>query len=157
MEREWRVIDGYDGRYEISNFGEIKSKWGKGRILKSYPNKDGYKCVNLHLNDKRGFYTVHRLVGNYFIPNPENKPQIDHINRIKDDNRVINLRWVTQNENQLNRDIQKNNTTGFKNILKIRTGFRVKITRNKKSYRKQFQSKEDAIEWRNAMYDDLDG
>ena len=102
----WKSIIGYEGLYEVSNMGRIRSlerdtvcKNGKVRhykenILKPYKDIYGYFNVYLRKNNKQRIYRVHRLVAIAFIPNIGNKPYIDHINTIKIDNRVENLRWV---------------------------------------------------------------
>ena len=104
---EWRDITGYEGSYQISNLGQVKSlnrtdttgRSVKEKILKGTLNKDGYLCVDFKKDGKRKSFRVHRLVAEAFIPNFENKPCVDHINTIRDDNRVENLRWVTHKEN----------------------------------------------------------
>lgn len=94
----WKPLKNYEGLYEISNTGKIKSLY-KNRILKDSLTKYGYYQVQLFKNKQYKQYLVHRLVAENFIENPENKPQINHINALKTDNRVTNLEWVTSAEN----------------------------------------------------------
>lgn len=107
MEEEiWKPIKNYEGLYEISNLGRVRSlnynRTGKEEILKNIECENGYLIVNLAKFGKYKTFKVHRLVAEAFIPNPENKPCIDHINTIREDNRVENLRWVTHEENNNN-------------------------------------------------------
>ena len=95
MEELWYKIEGYD--YFISNYGEVMNKDGKIKKLKT--DRYGYKQVGLWKDGRAKWFSVHRLVATYFIPNPYNKPQVNHINEIKDDNRVENLEWCTASEN----------------------------------------------------------
>ena len=104
---EWRDIPGYDGLYQVSSMGRVKSlpkyKCLKERILKEHRDKDGYVSVTLCPNAReRKAYRVHRLVAIAFIENINGHPEVDHINTVRDDNRVENLRWVTRSANQLN-------------------------------------------------------
>ena len=106
MEEIWKPIKDYEGLYEVSNLGRVKSLnyrgTGKEKILKNIENSKGYFQVGLVKFGKQKVFKVHRLVAEAFIPNPENKPCIDHINTVKSDNRVENLRWVTYKENSNN-------------------------------------------------------
>lgn len=86
------------GRVKSLNYNNT----GGEKIRKQFKNRYGYFFVSLFKNSKHKTFTVHRLVATAFIPNPDNKPQIDHINTIKDDNRVENLKWCTQKENNNN-------------------------------------------------------
>jgi hypothetical protein len=104
MEEIWKEIDGYNGIYLISNTGIIKSKGRKWRKIGEYRimkqcHSSGYKGVMLSLNGKMTFKKVHRLLAIAFIPNPENKPHINHLNGVRDDNRIENLEWCTHSEN----------------------------------------------------------
>ncbi len=108
MTEVWKDIVGYEGRYQVSNIGNVRSMHYLGKNmttkdngvkkLKLITNSSGYHVVTL--KGKQQF--VHRLVAAAFIPNANEKPCVDHINTITTDNRVENLRWVTQKENLLN-------------------------------------------------------
>lgn len=101
---EWKTIRGYEGLYQVSNEGRVKSfKNPKNpKILKPNKTKFGYLTVALIKDGIRCTKSIHRLVAEAFIPNEEGKPHIDHINTIRDDNNVTNLRWCTREENQNN-------------------------------------------------------
>lgn len=102
-EEVWKDIIGYEGLYQVSNFGNVKSLGNnftrKERLLKLSPQSKGYLTVVLQKNGKRKTTLVHRLVAEYFIPNLDKKLQVNHINGIKTDNRVENLEWVSHREN----------------------------------------------------------
>lgn len=93
MEQEiWKPIYGYGNIYEISSLGNIRKLDGGSVNV----NKGDYKTISVR---KHGIVSIHRLVANAFIPNTENKPEVNHINGIKTDNRVENLEWCTRSEN----------------------------------------------------------
>lgn len=126
--------------YEVSSAGEVRrgGKVLKGRIQRGY--------LRLQLGRHNEQY-IHRLVAEAFIPNPENKPEVDHINRVKTDNRIENLRWASRSENQENLNVQSNNKLGHKNISIWRQGgYIVQIRRNKQPvYAKRFKDLDEAI------------
>ena len=105
MNEEWRPIGGYEGLYEVSNLGRVRSVdryvkskgesyWlRKGKMLSPAKDKNGYLKVNLYCNGKCKTINVHRLVAQEFIPNPDNLPQINHKDEDKTNNRVDNLEW----------------------------------------------------------------
>lgn len=102
IKEEWKCIK-ESKDYQVSTLGNMRSlKKGKERILKQTINDGGYPIVNLSINGVSRIYRVHILVAETFIPNPENKPCVDHINTIRTDNKVTNLRWSTYEENNRN-------------------------------------------------------
>lgn len=99
----WLPVVGYDGLYEVSNLGRVKSLPRKGTrggyIYPNYSNNKHYAHVFLTKESKGTTISLHRLVAEAFIPNPENKPQVNHIDGDKANNCVNNLEWVTGREN----------------------------------------------------------
>ena len=94
-------IIGYDGHYQVSNLGRVKSfKWGVEKILKPNCGKDSYPRISLYQNGELKKVLVHVLVAKAFIPNPNNLPVVNHIDNVRSNNRVENLEWATYSENQ---------------------------------------------------------
>lgn len=128
MKEVWRDIHGYEGLYQVSDLGRVRSitRGGtNGRMLKP-DNCFGYLRYTLCKNNIPTRHRAHRLVAEAFIPNPENKPQLNHINGNKEDNRVDNLEWCTESENQLHSRRVLKNHCGIpkKPVICVETGQR---------------------------------
>ena len=100
MEEIWKSIKDYDGLYEISNFGRVKSLHKGTKFMKQFKNRKGYYITQLYSNGNAKTFIVHRLVAEAFLENPFHKEQVNHINCNKQDNRVENLEWCTNDENR---------------------------------------------------------
>lgn len=98
----WRDVHGYEGLYQVSNYGRVKSYHTShgGRILKPLFTKEGYLRIDVFKDMKGKHCLIHRLVAEAFIPNVDSKPQVNHIDGHKFNNYVRNLEWATQKENQ---------------------------------------------------------
>ena len=111
MKEIWKDIKGYEGLYQVSNLGRVKSLERKvlrsegeyrtisERILKPQTTLRGYQRIGLHYKGINKLFRIHRLVAQAFIPNPDNKPEVNHIDGKTSNNRVDNLEWVTAAQN----------------------------------------------------------
>ena len=126
----WLPVVGYEGLYEISNMGRVKTlnykRSGKEKIMRQTFNGNGYLRVGLFKDGKRKKFRTHKLVAIAFIPNVENKTEIDHKNTIRYDNRVENLRWSTRIEN-MNNELTKEK-------MKLRKAYAGKNASNYKGF-----------------------
>ena len=123
----WKEIQDYEGLYEVSNLGRVKSlpkaRYKRPKEIILTPRKHPYKFVNLSKDSKVSTKSIHRLVANAFIPNPNNKLTINHIDCNPSNNCVSNLEWVTPLENQMHsrnlgryKDCDTKSSERFKNF-----------------------------------------
>ena len=136
--------------YKIYPDGKIINKHGKE--LKQHIGKNnGYYYVDLYDNWKRKKFCIHRLLAIYYIPNPENKEFVDHIDRNRENNNLDNLRWVNRTENNNNMSISIRNKSGHKNIYYCNTHktWLFKINNHKTKCCKKFNTLEEAVNFKN--------
>lgn len=155
MAEEWREIKGYREIYEISNFGNVRTKdrngargyYCRGHDKKQYANSSGYLRVGLNINGKNKFYFVHRLVAENFLNKVDGKNFVNHIDGNKKNNKISNLEWCTRSENERhawkiglkNKDMT--NRKGENHGMHKLTYEQVKFIRdNHKPYDKEFGS-----------------
>ena len=139
----------YDSDYLIYSSGLVWSK-KRNKYLKGYKNHKGYHKVDI--GSKKSIL-VHRLVAEHYIPNPHNLPQVDHINRIRTDNDISNLRWASRLDNANNLSKMKNNKSGHISISfhKNKNRWRYDKTYYGKRIYKTFKSKTDALCYKYIM------
>lgn len=169
----WKDIKNYEGLYQVSNFGRIRSldkliddyrgkevRLIKGKVLKPF-NRNGYYVISLTKNKKRNNYSVHRIVAQTFIKNVDNKPYINHLDYDRHNNRVDNLEWCTQKEN-INWSIvnmKKMRTVTHSNTGEKYISYRAKTGKYRISIaKKEYPSKdtlEEAIVFRDKILNEI--
>lgn len=170
MIEEWRSVVGYEGLYEVSSYGRVRSVdryvksksesyWlRKGKMLSPAKDKNGYLKVNLSCNGKNNIIRVHRLVAQVFIENPDNLPEINHKDEDKTNNSVDNLEWCdrkynnnygTKIERQKNTNIQNGFWTGLS-----KEEYMKKYNQDRKEYKKKWyqENKDKAKEYDKKYY-----
>lgn len=164
MKEIWKDIKGYEGLYQVSNKGNVKSldklinqRIIKGKLLKPTDNGNGYLIIGLIKNGTRKNYYIHRLVAEEFLSNVNNKKYVNHINFDKYDNSVENLEWCSQKENvnwsiknMCHRKNITHSNTNEKYISYRKSNNSYRVTIDKKEY-KSCKSLEEAIILRNNI------
>lgn len=157
MEQEmWKSVRGYEGLYEVSSLGRVRSLLNKNeKLMKPSLSTFGYLQISLCKSGKRKTFKVHRLVADAFIYKTDYKQNvIDHINHVITDNKVSNLRWTTRSQNQMNKRKQCNNTSGYIGIswYPKYNKWRVKLNVDGKEISGgYFENLEDAIQKRKEL------
>lgn len=175
MNEIWKTINGYYGKYEISNMGRVRKTgrlysnsknkgilfYDKPILLKPFDNGSGYKIICLHDGKKRKNQYIHRLVAEYFIDNPDKKDYVNHIDYNRSNNCFTNLEWCSVQEN-INHSLP--NMCGYKKNVPTNTEhryickrkdkerYRVSFMVDKKEKEKNFNSLEKALEFRKTIY-----
>lgn len=155
-------ITGYEGLYAIEEDGRVWS-YRRNKYLSQNIDTNGYYKVDLSSNGKSKHQNIHRLLAYTYIPNPENKDCIDHINRNRLDNRIENLRWATKKENSENRSLRVDNlaqeqyirTKRCKTTYGIYTYYVFGIKRNNINHIKPFKTLQEAIAYRDDYLKEL--
>lgn len=164
MEEVWKPIEGYEGLYEVSNLGRVRSllfhnnqtTFSRLKLLSTTDNGHGYLIVGLRDGKHRKNHYVHRLVAQAFIPNPRNLPNIDHIDHDRSNNAVENLQWITQKDNVrrsrhlMCKQRRPMTNTGERYISKLKGG-RFRVSLPWKRYWRTFETLEEAVEARDEV------
>ena len=170
MQEVWKVVNGFEDYYEVSNLGNIRTSYGT--LLKPFVNNKGYKCTKFQVNNHITNILVHRLVAKHFVDNPFNYPCVDHLDSNRQNNVFTNLEWVTHKEN-MQRASQRGSFKNQKNRLghklsrstskyhgvsydKSRNAWIGMIILDRKTvYRRRFKTEEEAARHVNWTIDTL--
>lgn len=174
----WYPIEGYEDRYQVSNFGNVRTildNHGNAKCALKTQGKSWnqqYLSVQLYIKDVKRHHLVHRLVAQAFIPNPENKPHVNHKDGNKLNNHVSNLEWCTQQENiqhgyviglnpsnaEAIKGTKSGNTSNYHNVTwdKSRNKWKASLKdKQKMVFQKRFDTEIDAAKYVNEMLDSL--
>jgi hypothetical protein len=154
FEEKWKIIEDYE-KYSVSNLGNIRNN-NTGKKIKGRENISGYLSVHLSdKNNKRMNKSISRIVAIAFLENIDNLPEVDHINQIKIDNRVENLRWISRENNQRNKSKWQGTSSKYKGISfdNSRNKWRANIYLNgKHNHIGRFSTEEEAYDaWCNVV------
>lgn len=155
MQEEWRDVVGYEGYYQVSNFGNIRSiRFNKIRQIRPAEKSNGYFHVSLCVDRKSKICLVHRLVAKAFIENPNNYPSINHKDENKSNNNMNNLEWCTDSYNCLygNRNKKISNKI-YKPIIQLKDGIEIKRFVSAKHIKEELGYNPSAIS--NSIYGKL--
>jgi len=144
-------IKGYEN-YLIYEDGRVINSYS-GLPIKPSPVNGGYLHIGLYRNGKESKFLLHRLLAITYIPNPNNFPEVDHIDINPSNNNLSNLRWVSRKDNANNKGIAKNNKSGYQGVYyqKNRNKWVAQYNLNGKSKMKRFNTIEEAISFRQEM------
>ena len=160
MIEEWRPVVGYEGLYEVSNTGRVRSvdrfyyRLHKGKVLSPTKDRYGYLTVTLNCNGKSKTIKIHRLVAQAFLPNPDNLPQVNHKDEDKTNNNVTNLEWCdakynvnfgTRQERYRNTMLEKGHWSGLSREEYEKKRYKENKDKRKDSQRKYYQKNKDRI------------
>lgn len=138
--------------YVVFTDGRI---WSNKRNIFLVPSvdKEGYYRIWLYINKKRKFFSVSRLMGQLFLPNFYNLPQVDHRDRNRANNNLYNLKWKTRSDNNHNQGMKSTNTSGIKGVSyhKRHNRWEARLVKNGKTYQRGFKEKDDAIKYRKEL------
>ena len=148
-------IKGFEN-YLIYEDGRVWNKRGKGRFIKPSKMKAGYYRTCLNKQGKPSYKLIHRLIAQHYIQNPENKPEVDHINRDRGDNRIENLRWATRSDNVDNTIHRSTSKTKIKNVhynnrVGLTEPYIFQKSKMGERHYKSFKTLEEAIAYNNAF------
>jgi hypothetical protein len=148
-------IEGYSN-YLIYPDGRVQNK-KTGIFKKTSIGKRGYETVSLYKNNKEKTFTIHRLIAQYYIPNPNPNEykQVDHKDEDKTNNEISNLRWCNQSQNCQNRSARKDNKLGIKNITACGNSYVFEKKYRGNRHTKCFKTLEEAIEYKEHFLKDL--